>query len=738
MKNKISILLVIAAMLTGACNQPCKQINKNIKQSIYASIDVSTSELNVTDTLHVQQSYFKTENGLLFKLNKNLNLTVVNEGFSLNTIEPDTADADGLSKTYSLLLDKKSGNEDVMIVLEYSGLINDEFKQGAAEYARGFSETKGTITEKGVYLAGSTYWLPSLEVDVLSTFDLTVQIDTGWNVVSQGERTINQVINDKQVVKYHSPEPMDEVYLIAAKWTEYSLQAGGVLVQAFLRTPDAELANKYLGVTSGFLDMYNDIIGPYPYTKFALVENFWETGYGMPSFTLLGEKVIRFPWLLYSSYPHELLHNYWGNSVFVDNSQGNWCEGITVYMADHLFQEQKGNGAPYRRNQLQKFTDYVNEDNDFPVSEFINRNNSAEEAIGYGKSMMLNNMLRWEYGDDKFKKAYSKFYNDYKYVKASFNDIQKSFEAVTGEDLDSFFTQWVTRTGAPTLDLSFVNVKNNSDKYTLGFILKQVQKEDIFNINIPVVVYLEGENEVIKEKIVMNQREQAFSLTYDKKPLRIDIDPEFQIMRRVNRKEVPASLTQVFGEKEAMIITPKNSKHREAFTSLAKMWQTTQEAQGKKLIIVSDDEIDAIPTDKAVWILGFENKYSNSINITEKYSSTLSNENIEKLNNLKKEGAIVFAIPNPKNVYHTVGFVGANNGDAINALSRKLLHYGKYGYLGFEGEGATNVLKGSLPALDSPMNYIIDDKAEIKAVIIPRKALYESKQKEAPKGHRHG
>ena len=36
--------------------------------------------------------------------------------------------------------------------------------------------------------------------------------------------------------------------------------------------------------------MYRGLIGPYPYQKFALVENFWETGYGMPSFTLLGRR----------------------------------------------------------------------------------------------------------------------------------------------------------------------------------------------------------------------------------------------------------------------------------------------------------------------------------------------------------------------------------------------------------------------------------------------------------------
>ena len=62
-------------------------------------------------------------------------------------------------------------------------------------------------------------------------------------------------------------------------------------------------------------------IGPYPYDKFALVENFWETGYGMPSFTLLGPEIIRFPFILHSSFPHEILHNWWGNSVFVDYAE---------------------------------------------------------------------------------------------------------------------------------------------------------------------------------------------------------------------------------------------------------------------------------------------------------------------------------------------------------------------------------------------------------------------------------
>jgi hypothetical protein len=35
----------------------------------------------------------------------------------------------------------------------------------------------------------------------------------------------------------------------------------------------------------------------------------------------------------------------------------------------------------------------------------------------------------------------------------------------------------------------------------------------------------------------------------------------------------------------------------------------------------------------------------------------------------------------------------------IDGLKRKVVHYGKYSYLGFEGDDAVNKLKGEFPAL---------------------------------------
>jgi len=231
---------------------------------------------------------------------------------------------------------------------------------------------------------------------------------------------------------------------------------------------------------------------------------------------------------------------------------------------------------------------------------------------------------------------------------------------------------------------------------------------------------------VIWKNADLKKREQVYSFNFDQKPLKIEIDPQFNIMRRLDRKEVPASLSQVFGAKRSTLILPASSKYSSAYKEMANTWKLTQEAQGKAAVIVVDSDLKTIPTDQSVWILGFNNKF-NSNALQTSYASVFNAKTKGQIQDLSKNGALVYAIPNPKNIAQSVGFVGANSAEAIKALSSKLLHYGKYGYLGFEGGEAKNSLKGSLPALESPLSVKIND-GEITAKITPRPALYQSKR----------
>ena len=339
---------------------------------------------------------------------------------------------------------------------------------------------------------------------------------------------------------------------------------------------------------------------------------------------------------------------------------------------------------------------------------------------------MFNEMLRYRVGDDKFKESYARFYNDNKYKKASFSDIRRSFEDVTGEDLQAFFEQWISRTGAPTIRLSDVSVTEESGRYTGRFKLSQTQNEDIFDLLIPVVSYLEGETEAKVEKINFDQREKYFSLTFDKRLLKIEIDPQFNVFRRLDRKEVPTSISQVMGSKNGIIILPKESENLEEYEGLAKMWAQTQQAQGKFLKLVYDSDMESLPSDQTAWILGFENKFAEAVKISKEYFEYFSEETAVKINTALDSGSLVYTLSNPNNKELTLGFLATNNPAAISSLARKLMHYGKYGYLAFEGDDATNTLTGTFPIIDSPLVYKyiyegITPKVEAKLKV--RKAL---------------
>jgi len=608
-------------------------------------------------------------------------------------------------------------------VISYQGKIAEEMSEAEENYQRGFSETSGVISSIGVYLAGSTYWVPLFE-NKLMTFTLTTELPSTWRNVTQGERLSEETIGDKHLDTWLCNTPQEEIFLIAAEFSEYTHNMNsGVKAMAFLRTPDEGIANKYLEVTEQYMEMYVSMLGEYPYTKFALVENFWETGYGMPSFTLLGEKIIRFPFILHSSYPHELLHNWWGNSVYVDFDSGNWCEGITVFMADHLIKEQRGAAEGYRRSTLQKFSNIVNSENDFPLNKFLSRHDGPSEAIGYGKSMMVWQMLRRKIGDENFIKSMKHFYDSNKYKTASFTDMRLATEDITGLDLKDFFDQWINRTGAPEIGIKSVKTDMYAGKYRINVTLEQKQKEDVFIIDVPInIATTEGIESFV---FTMNEREQDFQISINTQPLKLVVDPQYDIFRILHPSEVPPTLTKIWGSENNILIIPSNAnKTQQAiYQKFAEEWK---ESDNDHFKIVLDNELKELPKDATAWVLGFENIFAKGIQEQlNNYQSTFTNDSVifEKKQLKKEDNDFICTVFDKEDINKQHLFISIAKEEAIAGLIRKLPHYGKYSYLAFNGDEPTNFAKGQWPVLNSPLVKIFKEEGQKLSVIEEREAL---------------
>ena len=375
--------------------------------------------------------------------------------------------------------------------VRYAGVIRDRLEHPGEEYSRAFATTTGTIEPEGVFLGQNAAWYPAASDERLLTFTMEVTLPAGWDAMSQGRRTLHERTETGTRVRFEVEEPQEEIWLVAGPWTETRRVMKDVEAIAMLRTPDEALAAKYLDATSPNVAMYTELLGPHAYGKFALVENFWDTGYGMPSFTLLGPSVVRLPFIPTTSYPHEILHDWWGNGVYVDRSKGNWCEGLTAYLADHMVQEQRGVAASYRQETLQKYADYVARSKDFALASFHERHSAATEAVGYGKALMVFHMIRRDIGDEAFAGALRAFYGEWRFRRASWADLRRAFEKASGKSLAGWLDAWVQRVGAPTLKLGETKAEKSAAGWRLTGTLRQTQPQDAFPLSIPVAITLE-------------------------------------------------------------------------------------------------------------------------------------------------------------------------------------------------------------------------------------------------------
>lgn len=704
--KRFFVIFMCSVVFCMFTSQLCASQMDTPKVTAHHALDVVlsplTNTLSVKDTITLQGNI---SGNIVFSLHKGMNPRAASSGVSLSHAGSDLPD-DSLYEEYSVALPDGVDS----FAVEYQGRIFHEIISYGKEHARAIKNTPGIISPEGVYLSGSSYWYPVMG-DGLISFTLRVETPTGWSAVSQGNRTFGQKKEKGTVILWESPEPQDEIFLIAGLFTEYARQEEDIVALAFLRSSDPELAERYLNATIRYIRMYSGLIGPYAYSKFAVIENFWETGFGMPSFTLLGPKVIRFPFILHSSYPHEILHTWWGNCVFPDVNSGNWSEGLTAYLADHLIKEQRSNGTEHRQTALQKYTDYVRADRDFPLSEFNMRHSSSSEAIGYGKSLMFFHMLRRQVGDDTFRRVLKAFYMDNRFRVASFGDFRASLEKVSGRNFATEFAQWVKRTGAPVLRIVKALVTEKNGVFSLSLQIGQNQDGEPYRLHLPIAVTLQDQEYVFQETVIMEEKHAEFTWEFNSRPLRVDVDPEFDLFRRLDREETPPALSLGLGAKKMLVVLP-SAEDPLMSPAYSKFADSLASSGPDKLIVVEDTQISDIPSDMAVTILGWGNLFARrALESFSDYGAKADTEMIHIGGGVFVRGMHTFVLAgrNPQNRDLSLSFIASGSPDALSGLGRKLPHYHKYSYLVFEGDEPSNVAKGKWPVFDSPLTVYLSE-----------------------------
>ncbi|HSX83583.1 MAG TPA: peptidase M28, partial [Candidatus Saccharimonadia bacterium] len=367
---------------------------------------------------------------------------------------------------------------------------------------------------------------------------------------------------------------------------------------------------------------------------------------------------------------------------------------------------------------------------EIPLMAFRARHSAATAAIGYGKALMLFHMLRQQVGDNAFITALQAFYRDNLFQRANFDALRRAFASVTSEDISEVFQQWVTRSGAPELRISTTTVQPDGQGYRLNAVLDQVHPGPAYRLQVPLAVSLQGQEQAWQTTVTMAEKRLEFTLRLAAQPWRVDVDPEFDLFRRLHREEIPPALTQLFGADKVLLLLPAAAiaEIKQGYRQLAQAWpQTSSQA----LEIRWDQEIEALPTDRAVWLFGWENRFlPEVITALTPYGVGLTQTGVrlEGTSLTPAQHAVVLSVRHPQNPQQTLAWVAAHNVAALPGLGRKLPHYGTYSFLGFAGDEPVNIVKGQWPVLASPMSVLLAPGAdrppqEAAAKLVPRRPL---------------
>lgn len=485
------------------------------------------------------------------------------------TVTPERV-VDGNSSGWRLNVAAPPGR-DAVLEVRYAGELEP---LGALDHRQVLAIVRPLAGPEGAFIGANTAWYPQGDSGPgLVTYRMRVNVPAGYRPIASGRVSAEGHAAGGFTATFEATDPLPGIDLIAGPYTVnervVALAPGrDVRVRTYFHGELADLASPYLDAVAGYLGRYDALIGPYALPCYSVVSSPLPTGFGMPGIAYLGRQVLRLPFIRATSLGHEVLHDWWGNGVYPDYGRGNWSEGLTTFMADYAFKEDAGEheAQAMRMAWLRDFA-AVRPGDDRPLSAFVSRRHGADQAIGYGKTAFVFFMLRDLLGEKRFRAGLQRFWLEHRFRVAAWDDLRRAFEASGGQELGWFFAQWITRAGAPVIEI--VSARRGSDALGHRLMVELRQGEAPYRLSVPLRVHLEDGSALDTRVAVSGARARA-SVALPARAQSLLLDPDARLFRRAAADELAPILREIMLDRRTALVAASGSaRAREAASAVA-------------------------------------------------------------------------------------------------------------------------------------------------------------------------
>lgn len=542
--KRLWLATALLLLLTGASGAP-----EPVELHLAVRLDPGTRRLEGVAELPVSGPTFT------FALDESLSVSAATTaGRAIAVLAPVSGEGERLAGIRLWRLAVPAGARRLRIT--YAGTLplteRDDSRQGS-------SEGRPMAAPEGSFLPAGSGWYPQPQA-ALFGYRVRLSVPGEQRAIVAGSLIAEQLpthAGDRYQAEFAFTQPGEGIDLMAGPWRirERLVAREGTpalrLRTYFPAALDAEsgLADGYLTDSERYIARYSRLIGPYPYDAFSIVASPLSTGLGMPTLTYIGINVLRLPFIRATSLGHEILHNWWGNGVYVDARGGNWSEGLTTFLADYAYSEERS--APAARDLR---LGWLRDAAALPAADqpalrdFRSRRHGAEAAIGYGKAAMLFLMLHDRIGEAAFRQGLREVWQTQRFRRADWDDLRRAFERASGSDLRAFFAQWLNSRQLPEITVVDAVARPLAAGYRLRLTLRQ--ESPPLALRLPVEIAA-GERRVVNwVTFDGSQAETEFDLDLDFLPEQIRLDPQARLWRQLDVAERPPILRRWIGARQ--------------------------------------------------------------------------------------------------------------------------------------------------------------------------------------------
>ena len=407
------------------------------------------------------------------------------------------------------------------------------FDRGLRNVLSGAANKRYTFTLSQPY--GAKDWWPCKQEleDKIDSSDVWITVDTALKAGSNGILTqITPVSLTKKRFEWKSRTPID-YYLISVAvgnydeykyYMHFSNSADSMLMQNYIYQNTLTIRKPILDSTALMMNYFSNTLSRYPFwkEKYGHSQAPLDGGMEHQTMTTLGiwtEKVVA----------HELAHQWFGDNVTCASWKDIWLnEGWASYCEYLYIEHIRGTAAALAKIYT------VHQDAMFPylaampdptgvlyVADTMNNSLLFSTQTTYNKGSSVAHMLRFVFNDDTvFFRALRNYQTQFANNTVTTEQFKTFMALQSGMNLDTFFNQWVYKSGWPVFNTVYNQIGN-----TVFLKLNQTTTGNHSFFTTPLEIKLHSQQGDTTIRVYTNTTNPIYSFTWNKQVQDVIIDP---------------------------------------------------------------------------------------------------------------------------------------------------------------------------------------------------------------------